>query len=90
MLNLKILQSIIDGKHLNTISNDMDSDEVEEEFKCPRCGSSYFSHYYTDYNCYDEFNHGCTWHGPDEECIYYTSSKETLAQELISLLEEKE
>lgn len=85
MLDKTVLRGIAEG----TPVRDSEDDEGDSEFECPRCygshfGSSGIGTQAVERWCHDEFNRGCSWHGPTEKCFIRTYDKRTLAEALLA------
>jgi len=94
MLDRKILFSLAEGKDI--VADDFNTDEdVDPQFKCPRCGSSWFGSssigsVVQKYHCHDEYNNGCSWSGSFSECFIATYSLSILAGELLRVYDRLE
>lgn len=89
MLNKKVLEGMAYG---HPIPDNGDSD-IDSKFICPKCGGSYFGSGglgLREYYCHDEYNCGCSWHGPAEKCFYHIYEAQTLAGELLKAYEKIE
>lgn len=83
MLNKKVLNAMAEGIRLLE-TPDIDADS---QFECPKCFGSHFGSWgegIREYFCHDEFNRGCSWHGPASKCLVYSYSQRTLAAELLA------